>query len=74
MEKRIIEAKFAVVNFSITAVETEGGLGNGWNQDEQRFNVVIPIDAVNSIDFNKIRKDFIEKSVESFNKRNAKVS
>ena len=58
-----MKPKYAVIVFSITAVETSGGLDNGWNEREQRFDVIIPVDTVNSIDFNKIRNELLKNSV-----------
>jgi hypothetical protein len=61
--------KYAVISFTITPVETEGGLDNNLNEREQRFNVIVPIEAVKAIDFNKIRNDFMKNSIESFEEK-----
>lgn len=65
-----MKPKYAVIVISITTVETSGGLDNGWNERERRFDVTIPVNTVKSIDFNKIRNELLESSIEAFENKN----
>jgi hypothetical protein len=64
------KAEYAVIVISITTVETSGGLDNGWNNRERRFDVTIPVNTVKSIDFNKIRNELLDSSIEAFETQN----
>lgn len=57
--------KYAVVNLIMTPVETTDGLDNGWNEREKRFGVIVPIETVKAIDFNKIMSEFLDSSAET---------